>query len=43
MDAVNITTEAYGLIELRGNKMASIWPIGIDREDLGGMDGVEGQ
>ena len=34
---------SYGILELRGNKMAAIWPLGLDRADLGGADKIEGK
>ena len=42
MDSIMANKTSYGLVEMRGNKLASIWPLGMDRADLGGADGIEG-
>ena len=43
MDGVMAQKTSYGILELRGNKMAAIWPLGLDRADLGGADKIEGK
>ena len=40
LDAINENVTHYGLPELKSNKFADIWPISIDRADLG-WGGVE--
>ena len=42
MDAIMENKTSYGLVEMRGNKLASIWPLGLDRADIGGADNIEG-
>ena len=40
MDEIDSNVTYYGLPELIGNRIADIWPISIDRPDLG-WGGVE--
>ena len=40
LDAINENVTHYGLPELKSNKFADVWPISIDRPDLG-YGGVE--
>ena len=43
MNAINEQKTSYDILELRGNHLAAIWPLGLDRADLGGADGITGK
>ena len=42
IDEVSGTKTSYGVIEARGNRMLDIFPISVTKEDLGGLDRLDG-